>query len=205
VDLHHLLLAGLPAHFESSHPSHAVWSLWAMSGCGIMRNSGPSRRRPVSRARTRFLGLTAAAQTPAPHRRAPVGRNRRHGGAASGDRCARLRQRSGGLQYAQSVERLAPSLSLLASFLRQVASPNGSSRAARRAANCSRGNRVVGGISLGHLLWHEACVSHSTISRDQCRQPALQKFYGSLTDEQKKRFNRLDKKLARGLARFRMR
>jgi len=24
VDLHHLLLAGLPAHFESSHPSHAV-------------------------------------------------------------------------------------------------------------------------------------------------------------------------------------
>jgi hypothetical protein len=27
VDLHHLLLAGLPAHFESSHPSHAVQSL----------------------------------------------------------------------------------------------------------------------------------------------------------------------------------
>jgi hypothetical protein len=24
VDLHHLFLAGLPAHFESSHPSHAV-------------------------------------------------------------------------------------------------------------------------------------------------------------------------------------
>jgi hypothetical protein len=24
VDLHHLLLAGLPAHFESYHPSHAV-------------------------------------------------------------------------------------------------------------------------------------------------------------------------------------
>jgi hypothetical protein len=31
VDLHHLLLAGLPAHFESSHPSHAVWPLWDMS------------------------------------------------------------------------------------------------------------------------------------------------------------------------------
>src|SRR5205823_715764 len=31
VDLHHLLLAGLPAHFESSHPNHAVWSLCAMS------------------------------------------------------------------------------------------------------------------------------------------------------------------------------
>jgi hypothetical protein len=29
VDLHHLLLAGLPAHFESSHPSQAVWpSVW---------------------------------------------------------------------------------------------------------------------------------------------------------------------------------
>src|SRR5205823_9095776 len=34
VDLHHLLLAGLPAHFESSHPSQAVRSLWAMSGLG---------------------------------------------------------------------------------------------------------------------------------------------------------------------------
>ena len=30
VDLHHLLLAGLPAHFESHMPSHAVRSLWAM-------------------------------------------------------------------------------------------------------------------------------------------------------------------------------
>jgi ABC-type uncharacterized transport system substrate-binding protein len=29
VDLHHLLLAGLPAHFESHMPSHAVASLWA--------------------------------------------------------------------------------------------------------------------------------------------------------------------------------
>jgi hypothetical protein len=27
VDLHHLLLAGLPAHFESYMPSHAVGSL----------------------------------------------------------------------------------------------------------------------------------------------------------------------------------
>jgi hypothetical protein len=26
VDLHHLLLAGLPAHFESDHLSHAVGS-----------------------------------------------------------------------------------------------------------------------------------------------------------------------------------
>src|SRR5205807_8125729 len=28
VDLHHLLLAGLPAHFESYMPSHAVGALW---------------------------------------------------------------------------------------------------------------------------------------------------------------------------------
>jgi hypothetical protein len=28
VDLHHLLLAGLPAHFESYMASHAVGSLW---------------------------------------------------------------------------------------------------------------------------------------------------------------------------------
>src|SRR5262249_31919892 len=28
VDLHHLLLVGLPAHFESSHASQAVVSLW---------------------------------------------------------------------------------------------------------------------------------------------------------------------------------
>jgi len=32
VDLHHLLLAGLPAHFESYMVSQAVRSLWVMSG-----------------------------------------------------------------------------------------------------------------------------------------------------------------------------
>ena len=32
VDLHHLLLAGLPAHFESSRPSQTVRSLYALSG-----------------------------------------------------------------------------------------------------------------------------------------------------------------------------
>jgi hypothetical protein len=32
VDLHHLLLADLPAHFESHMPSQSVRSLWAMSG-----------------------------------------------------------------------------------------------------------------------------------------------------------------------------
>src|SRR5262249_9448025 len=40
VDLHHLLLAGLPAHFESYMASHAVWSLWAMSGLRIMLLTG---------------------------------------------------------------------------------------------------------------------------------------------------------------------
>jgi hypothetical protein len=33
VDLHHLLLAGLPAHFESYHPSHAVGLCGVISGC----------------------------------------------------------------------------------------------------------------------------------------------------------------------------
>ena len=33
VDLHHLLLAGLPAHFESDMPSHAVESLRTVSDC----------------------------------------------------------------------------------------------------------------------------------------------------------------------------
>src|SRR5919198_702655 len=35
VDLHHLLLAGLPAHFESHMPSQAVGSPWAM--CGLQK------------------------------------------------------------------------------------------------------------------------------------------------------------------------
>ena len=41
VDLHHLLLAGLPAHFESYMPSQAV-SLWAMSGLQNWSGSKPS-------------------------------------------------------------------------------------------------------------------------------------------------------------------
>jgi hypothetical protein len=31
--LHHLLLAGLPAHFESYMPSHAVGLCGVISGC----------------------------------------------------------------------------------------------------------------------------------------------------------------------------
>jgi hypothetical protein len=38
LDLHHLLLAGLPAHFESDMPSHAVGSPWAS---GPATNTGP--------------------------------------------------------------------------------------------------------------------------------------------------------------------
>jgi len=47
--LHHLLLAGLPAHFESHMPSHAVWSLWAMSG---LRNNY-AQERPAVNAKSR--------------------------------------------------------------------------------------------------------------------------------------------------------
>jgi hypothetical protein len=41
VDLHHLLLAGLPAHFESSHPSHAVGSLLQHFAGPRIRNRTP--------------------------------------------------------------------------------------------------------------------------------------------------------------------
>ena len=41
VDLHHLLLAGLPAHFESYHPSHAV-------GLSASLLVSAGRRKPVS-------------------------------------------------------------------------------------------------------------------------------------------------------------
>src|SRR5262249_45796253 len=52
VDLHHLLLAGLPAHFESSHASHAVRSLWLIYGTS--KNSRHSTRLPrLKRARPR--------------------------------------------------------------------------------------------------------------------------------------------------------
>src|SRR5437773_2271566 len=50
VDLHHLLLAGLPAHFESYMVSQAVRSLWVMSGSQeFVRHSRElCRRRRVS-------------------------------------------------------------------------------------------------------------------------------------------------------------
>src|SRR5258708_34817307 len=46
VDLHHLLLAGLPAHFESYHPSQPVGSVWAMSGDGAPRACSDYRTLP---------------------------------------------------------------------------------------------------------------------------------------------------------------
>jgi hypothetical protein len=39
VDLHHLLLAGLPAHFESYHPSHAVGLSQVRSPAMVMHRS----------------------------------------------------------------------------------------------------------------------------------------------------------------------
>src|SRR5262245_2783479 len=49
VDLHHLLLAGLPAHFESSHPSQSVGSLRGdFAGCENRRHS----RETVPKTRT---------------------------------------------------------------------------------------------------------------------------------------------------------
>jgi hypothetical protein len=73
VDLHHLLLAGLPAHFESYMPSQAVLSLWAMSGLqkyvrmthllDRMRSAKGSRISYFARSRrqaTREASLVAA-------------------------------------------------------------------------------------------------------------------------------------------------
>src|SRR6266446_5986666 len=48
VDLHHLLLAGLPAHFESYMLSQAVWSPQ-----GVFRLFGRDYRHPVERAEPR--------------------------------------------------------------------------------------------------------------------------------------------------------
>src|SRR5262249_8970678 len=52
VDLHHLLLAGLPAHFESHHPSHAFGSLWRVYlGDAPWTERGPrGERQPPPRA-----------------------------------------------------------------------------------------------------------------------------------------------------------
>jgi len=57
VDLHHLLLAGLPAHFESSMPSQAVPSLPANVGKhrsnGVVPRSDLQPRRRLCRTATR--------------------------------------------------------------------------------------------------------------------------------------------------------
>ncbi len=51
VDLHHLLLAGLPAHFESFHPSQAVRSLWPMSTSCRRTHSNRTSARANKRKR----------------------------------------------------------------------------------------------------------------------------------------------------------
>jgi hypothetical protein len=53
VDLHHLLLAGLPAHFESDMPSHAVGL------CGRWRRK--KSRLPVTRRRFEFPWFNSVA------------------------------------------------------------------------------------------------------------------------------------------------
>lgn len=60
----------------------------ALSVRQVLDDVVPAFERLRQQGKARFLGLTA---------------NRRHDGPASGDRRTRLRQRSGGLQYAQSV------------------------------------------------------------------------------------------------------
>jgi len=57
VDLHHLLLAGLPAHFESYMPSHAVWSLWDMSR---LQQGAAAPRFAAKRSPRRSHGILAA-------------------------------------------------------------------------------------------------------------------------------------------------
>jgi hypothetical protein len=53
VDLHHLLLAGLPAHFESHMPSHAVGL------CGVISDrANTTRHHQRPRLGTReFVGV----------------------------------------------------------------------------------------------------------------------------------------------------
>jgi len=75
VDLHHLLLAGLPAHFESSHPSHGVGSLWRVySAHGLCVGDTIYASFPLSSPPTTFTldefrlkhdALSAARRSPA--------------------------------------------------------------------------------------------------------------------------------------------
>ena len=77
VDLHHLLLAGLPAHFESYMPSHAVGSLWRVYPVhGLCEQRRASRHhsitssarayRTVGRKRCPIHPSTPASTSPAP-------------------------------------------------------------------------------------------------------------------------------------------
>ena len=62
VDLHHLLLAGLPAHFESSHPSHAVQSPPAQMWRSGSMPSCPASGRPSSKIVSLFDHLVGGSK-----------------------------------------------------------------------------------------------------------------------------------------------
>jgi hypothetical protein len=64
VDLHHLLLAGLPAHFESYHPSQAVWLLPVISADGKAVGRRPSHSHEAVEA-FRRCSIVLAALVPA--------------------------------------------------------------------------------------------------------------------------------------------
>jgi hypothetical protein len=64
VDLHHLLLAGLPAHFESYMASHAVGSLWLDARYVVARRSGQFRRDSIGGASRTFSASPAVSRSP---------------------------------------------------------------------------------------------------------------------------------------------
>src|SRR5262249_43989234 len=93
VDLHHLILAGLPAHFESYMPSHAVRSLWLIYGTS--KNSRRSTRLArLKRARPRAGVALARTISSVPRlalRQKAVRRSHRlrHDNWVIGSRCGR--------------------------------------------------------------------------------------------------------------------
>ena len=70
VDLHHLLLAGLPAHFESDHLSHAVGSLrprmGAADGLDFELRQPSLRRAHASRIKACQAPLGRGPLSPVP-------------------------------------------------------------------------------------------------------------------------------------------
>ena len=80
MDLHHLLLAGLPAHFESSHPSQPVRSLlcdFKMCENRRSRNCGNVDRRSVAPGRQICDGRPVCRAGAAKSAKVVLGSNRR--------------------------------------------------------------------------------------------------------------------------------